>query len=118
MLRKPTFLDTKKELGTWCDDVDYIKINSLEHDKNIKQLIEHPHLYKKLIITKGKLGCEYQGRMYSTQEVPVRDVSGAGDTFLAGLVCELVRSYDISKAIDFAQECTRVVVQKKGVATI
>ena len=114
----PTFLDTKKELGEWCNNIDYIKINSLEHEKNKKQLIAHPHLYKKLIITKGKHGCEFQGMMYATTDVPVKDVSGAGDTFIAGLVFEFIRSYNVSKAIDFAQECTTTVVQKAGVATV
>ena len=81
-------------------------------------MIAHPHLYKKLIITKGKHGCEFQGMMYATTDVPVKDVSGAGDTFIAGLVFEFIRSYNVSKAIDFAQECTTKVVQKAGVATV
>lgn len=118
MANCPTFLDTKKELGTWCDQINFIKINHLEHLKNSKQLEDYPELYKKMIITKGKRGCEYQGRMYATTDVPVKDVSGAGDTFLAGLVYEYVKSKNIEKAIDFAQECTTIVVQKSGVATI
>ena len=60
----------------------------------------------------------YQGTSYPTKEVPVKDVSGAGDTFLAGLVFEYVKSYNIKKAIHFAQKCTTIVVQKTGVATI
>jgi bifunctional ADP-heptose synthase (sugar kinase/adenylyltransferase) len=118
MAKCPTFLDTKKELGDWCNDIDFIKINSLEHEKNFETLPKYPQLYDKLIVTKGKHGCEFRGQMYSTQEVPVRDVSGAGDTFLAGLVYEYVKSKNIDKAIDFAQECTTKVVQKKGVATV
>ena len=114
----PVFLDTKKFLGDWCNNIDFIKINSLEHEKNFEQLPKYPQLYKKLIVTKGKLGCEYQGQMYPTKEVPVRDVSGAGDTFLAGLVYEYVKGNSIEKAIDFAQECTTIVVQKPGVATV
>ena len=114
----PTFLDTKKQLGAWCNDIDYIKINSLEHEKNFEQLPKYPRLYEKLIVTKGKHGCVYQGKTYPTKEVPVRDVSGAGDTFLAGLVYEYTQSYNISEAIDFAQECTTKVVQKAGVATV
>ena len=45
-------------------------------------------------------------------------VSGAGDTFLAGLVCEYIKTYDMEKSIKFAQECTTKVVQKHGVATV
>jgi len=114
----PTFLDTKKELGSWCKGMDYIKINHLEYQKNSKQLSEYPNLHKQLIVTKGKHGCEYQGRMYATTDVPVKDVSGAGDTFLAGLVYEYINTNNIDKAIQFAQECTTIVVQKQGVATV
>ena len=45
-------------------------------------------------------------------------MSGAGDTFIAGLVVEYLKTKDISKAIEYAQECATVVVQKAGVATI
>ena len=56
--------------------------------------------------------------IYPTKEVSVKDLSGAGDTFLAGLVFEYVRSKDIESAIKFAQECTTIVVQKSGVSTV
>ena len=114
----PVFMDTKKQLGEWCMGVDYIKINSLEHEKNFEQLPKYPQLYEKLIVTMGKKGCIYQNKTYPTKEVPVRDVSGAGDTFLAGLVYEYAQSLSIEKAIEFAQECTISVVQKSGVATV
>ena len=48
----------------------------------------------------------------------IRDVSGAGDTFLAGLTVEYLKTNDIVKAINFAQECTKVVVQKHGVSVV
>jgi D-beta-D-heptose 7-phosphate kinase/D-beta-D-heptose 1-phosphate adenosyltransferase len=114
----PVFLDTKKFLGNWCNDIDFIKINSLEHQKNFERLPNYPQLIDKLIITKGKYGCEYKGKIYPTTDVPVKDVSGAGDTFIAGLVYEYVKTNDIEKAINFAQVCTTKVVQKSGVATI
>ena len=72
----------------------------------------------KLIITKGKYGCEYKGIVYPTREVSVRDVSGAGDTFIAGLVCQYIKNNNILQSIEFAQECTTEVVQKSGVATL
>ena len=112
------FLDTKKFLGDWCKNIDFIKINSSEHEKNFEQLPKYPYLYNKLIVTKGKQGCEYKNKMYSTKEVPVRDVSGAGDTFIAGLVFSYIKCNNIDNAIDFAQDCTTIVVQKSGVATI
>ena len=114
----PVFLDTKKFLGDWCKDIDYIKINHQEHEKNFERLPNYPELQEKLIVTKGKIGCEFKGKIYPTQEVPVKDVSGAGDTFMAGLVYEYVNSFNIEKAIKFAQICTTKVVQKEGVATV
>ena len=114
----PTFLDTKKFLGNYCNNVDFIKINSEEHKKNYERLPNYPDLLDKLIVTKGKYGCEYKEKIYPTEEVPVKDVSGAGDTFIAGLVFEYVKSKNIEKAINFAQECTTKVVQKSGVSTI
>ena len=114
----PVFLDTKKFLGDWCKDIDFIKINSLEHQKNYETIPKYPSLREKLIVTKGKYGCEYKGKMYPTTDVPVKDISGAGDTFIAGLVVEYIKSKNIEKAIDFAQECTTEVVQKSGVAVI
>ena len=45
-------------------------------------------------------------------------MSGAGDTFLSGLVVEYVNSKNIIKSIEFAQKCTTKVVQKHGVSTV
>ena len=58
------------------------------------------------------------GEEFLVKEVHVKDVSGAGDTFMAGLVCEYIKSKDIKKAINFAQECSTSVVQKHGVTTV
>ena len=112
------FLDTKKILGDWAHYVNFIKINSIEYNKSKEQLDNGLVLQDKTIITRGKYGCNYQNKNYPTQEVPVKDVSGAGDTFLAGLVFEYVRTRNIEQAIQFAQECTTIVVQKLGVSTI
>ena len=114
----PVFLDTKKILGKWAHYVDFIKINNHEYERNKEVLDNDSILRNKTIVTRGKYGCDYQGKNYPTQEVAVKDVSGAGDTFLSGLVAEYARFKDIDKAIKFAQECTTIVVQKSGVSTI
>ncbi len=111
------FVDTKKKLGQWIKDADYIKINELEYQKNHEMLSEKG-FEDKLIVTLGGKGCRYKGKEYSVKEVPVKDVSGAGDTFLAGLVRGYLDSNNIYKAIEFAQKCTTLVVQKHGVATV
>jgi len=112
------FVDTKKQLGNWILDANFIKINHLEHKKNFETIPNYPKLEDKLIVTKGKNGCVYMGNKFDVEEVPVKDVSGAGDTFLAGLVVEYLKTNDIEKSIKFAQECTTKVVQKHGVTTI
>ena len=108
------FLDTKKEIGDWVDDVDFIKINELEYEKNYKGKPNND----KLIVTLGSKGCRYKGEVFPVDEVSVKDVSGAGDTFISGLVVEYIKTKDIRKAINFAQECTTKVVQQPGVVTI
>jgi bifunctional ADP-heptose synthase (sugar kinase/adenylyltransferase) len=114
---KNVFLDTKKILSSWCTDCSFIKINHIEFEKT-KHTIDKLNLYNKLIITHSDKGCEYQGLMHPVERVDCKDMSGAGDTFISGLVCEWVRTKDIHKAIDFAQECATIVVQKLGVCTI
>ena len=111
------FVDTKKELGDWINSVDYIKINSLEYKKNEK-FFKDNDIINKTIVTQGNKGCLFRGEIYPTEDVPVKDISGAGDTFLAGLAVEYVRTNDIIKAINFAQECTEIVIQKHGVSTV
>jgi D-beta-D-heptose 7-phosphate kinase/D-beta-D-heptose 1-phosphate adenosyltransferase len=61
---------------------------------------------------------QHKNKIYPVEKVQIRDVSGAGDTFLSGLVAEYVLTKDIEKAIKFAQECATIVVQKPGVSTI
>ena len=112
------FLDTKKILGEWAHNISYIKINYHEYEKNMDILSKDNVLMDKTIITKGHLGCQFHNKIYPTQEVSVKDISGAGDTFLSGLVVEYTRSKNMESAINFAQECTTIVVQKIGVSTI
>lgn len=111
------FLDTKKILGDWCKYVNYIKINHTEYNRT-KHTIDQLDIINQMIITKSDEGCEYQGVTFPVEKVNIKDVSGAGDTFISGLVCEYVKTKDIMKAILFAQNCATKVVQKKGVCTI
>ena len=111
------FVDTKKKLGEWIKDADYIKINELEYKKNHEVLSEN-EFEEKLIITLGSKGCRYNGKDFPVKEVPVKDVSGAGDTFIAGLVRGYLDTNNIESAIEFAQKCTTLVVQQHGVATV
>ena len=115
---KNVFIDTKRKLGEWIENADFIKINSLEYEQNEDFFKIYDNVFKKTIVTKGNEGCLFQDKLYPTEDVQVKDISGAGDTFLAGLVVEYIKSNDIDKAINFAQECTKIVVQKHGVSTV
>jgi D-beta-D-heptose 7-phosphate kinase/D-beta-D-heptose 1-phosphate adenosyltransferase len=111
------FVDTKKKLGKWIEFADFIKINELEYKKN-HELLSDNGFREKLIVTLGSKGCRWNGKEFPVEEVPVKDVSGAGDTFLAGLVRGYLDTNNIEEAIKFAQKCTTIVVQKHGVATV
>mgnify|MGYP003645876453 CR=1 FL=1 len=83
------FLDTKKPLGSWAEDVAFIKINNKEYNNPLNKI--STKLHNKLIRTAGPQGCFYQGKQFPVREVDIKDVSGAGDTFLAGLVVKYLQ---------------------------
>ena len=111
-----TFLDTKKQLGEWCSKIKFIKINNIELEKSRKYITQE--IYDKIIITHGKSGASHANISYPVEEVEIRDTSGAGDTFLAGLVCKYLESGSIEVAIPFANACATKVVQKRGVSVV
>jgi D-beta-D-heptose 7-phosphate kinase/D-beta-D-heptose 1-phosphate adenosyltransferase len=110
------FLDTKKILGTWAELAKYIKINNFEYENSKKYLT--PTLLDKLIHTKGGDGCIYKNTIYPVKRVEVKDSSGAGDSFMSGLVCNYLKTSNIIKSIKFANKCAEKVVQHIGVTTI
>jgi ribokinase len=71
-----------------------------------------------LIVTLGKEGCLYRGKVYDVPEVHIRDLSGAGDSFIAGLCSKYLETSDIDQSIRFANECATIAVQHRGVVTI
>ena len=113
-----TFLDTKKPLGLWALGFTFIKINETEWENSVHNGALGVDWQDKLIVTLGERGCDYNGVNYPANQVDVSDLSGAGDTFLAGLVYEYLLSKDIRKAILFANSCAGKVVQRRGVTTI
>lgn len=111
-----TFLDTKKVLGPYAKNFTLIKINDVEYSKTKNTVSKD--LDNILIVTMGSEGARHKGSTMKVNKVDVRDTSGAGDTFLAGLVYTYVNTGDKYKAIDFANKCASYVVQKKGTAKI
>ncbi|NBP16353.1 hypothetical protein EBU95_18535, partial [bacterium] len=107
------FLDTKKILGDWANDAKFIKINNYEFNQS-KEFIT-PDLNKKIIHTDGSNGCYFYGSNFKVNKVDVKDSSGAGDSFMAGLVCKYYETEDIIQSILFANSCAEKVVQQRGV---
>ena len=112
------FIDTKKRLGEFCKKVSYIKINEPEYNKSIDFISQFGWVNDKLIVTLGSKGCKYREETYSVDKVEIKDLSGAGDTFLAGLVYKYLKTSKIEESIRFANECATKAVQKKGVVTL
>jgi len=111
-----TFLDSKKILGKWVENIKYIKINNFEFERTKHKIPKR--LINKFIITLGPDGCKYRTKNYPVPKVEIKDTSGAGDTFVAALAVEYVKSQNIEKAILFANECATEIVQKRGVNSL
>lgn len=111
------FVDTKKQIDLDMKEVKFIKINEPEWNAT-KDNINLNDWKEQIIVTLGSEGCMYNGNFYPVDAVDVLDLSGAGDTFMCGLVMKYVETNDIEKSLYFANECAKRVVQKKGVATI
>jgi D-beta-D-heptose 7-phosphate kinase/D-beta-D-heptose 1-phosphate adenosyltransferase len=110
------FLDTKKILGSWANKVKFIKINSHEYERSKNFITEE--LNNKIIKTCGEYGCYYLNEPFPVEQQEVIDVSGAGDSFFAGLIVEYAKNKDIRASIEFANKCASKVVSQKGVSVI
>jgi len=110
------FLDTKKILGVWCQHAHYIKINDFEYQNSKPYLV--PEIEHRIIHTMGGEGCEYKGKRYPVNKVEVKDVSGAGDSFMSGLVAKYCMTNDIEESIKFANQCASDVVKHRGATVI
>jgi bifunctional ADP-heptose synthase (sugar kinase/adenylyltransferase) len=103
----PIFVDTKKtDLARFkkC----FVKINNLEYSL-AKTLPEN------LIVTMGDKGVLYNNETYQVPNIPVTDVTGAGDTFLSSLAYFYLVTSDMSSAIQYAIKAASVTVQHTGV---
>ena len=122
------FFNTKNQLGVDVPrNLRFLQLNQYELELNpglaltIRQ--SQPHYEKdKVIVTLGEKGCLYKNKVYPPPETEwflkqAKDLSGAGDTFLAAFAVSIMRNNDVNKAIFFAQEAACSVVTKRGVAT-
>lgn len=115
-MHRLVILDTKKKLGSWCKNITFIKLNRFEAQNNEDIIRENEWLFSKCIITLDGMGASHMGKIIPTNKIEKADVSGAGDTFVAGFVTRYLDSENIEESIDWANYCAGVVVKEKGVS--
>ena len=122
----PIFVDTKKILGTWSEEVTFVKINEKEYNQQLAGN-PYPHfLCGNLIVTFGSNGSKHinSNLLIPVKKVSVSDVSGAGDTYLAAFVLAYLEGKDRSKedritfAMGYANAAARIAVSKQGVVAV
>ena len=119
------FLNTKRKFNYDIPrNIRFVQMNENELNNNhwlpltVKGQQDH-YVKDKVIVTLGSKGCYYQNKVYPPpKKREVRDLSGAGDTFLAAFSVSIMRENNIERAIQFAQECASLVVTKRGVSTV
>lgn len=120
------WVDTKKVLGAWSRDIDYIKINRKEYNHQLANGVKDPWSYcRNLIVTRGKEGSVLYGQDGSEAYVSppimrrIFSLSGAGDTYLAALVSQyLINGGNVRTAMDYANRAAAVAVSKPGVVAV
>ena len=117
---KCSFIDTKKVVNVSSfKHYTFVKMNEDEWEYCQNHGADYIDWKDKLIVTLGDRGCSYNGKRYSVDNtVEVKDLSGAGDTWMASFVHNYIQSNNIDESINIANQNATIVVQKKGVTTI
>ena len=118
---KLSFIDTKKTIGSgdYFKDYTFVKMNEEEWDNCVSKGAIYSEWKENLIVTMSERGCMYNEKRYPVDNtIEVRDLSGAGDTWMASFVYEYIQSNNMDKAIKLANDNATIVVQKRGVTTI
>jgi bifunctional ADP-heptose synthase (sugar kinase/adenylyltransferase) len=119
--RCPIFMDTKKVLGEWSSRISFIKINKKEYESCLR---ENPSAkVENLIVTLGRSGAKFIGggeeKVVDCFNTVPNDVSGAGDSYLAGLLVNyLENDNNILKAMGYASVVAGISVSKRGTSTV
>lgn len=109
-------LDTKKRLGDWCKNLKFIKLNRSEYKKNESIIKENEWLFEKIILTLDGDGSVHKGELVPTTKVESADISGAGDTYIAGFTVKYIETNDVLESMKWANYCAGEVVKQKGVS--
>jgi len=118
LLAKMSFLDTKKPLDYWAQNFTWIKINKKEYENPAHGKTFLQTEAEKIIVTLGGKGAKVGETLYEGKESAVKDVVGAGDSFLASFAAAYVATSDLEKSVNFANSAGSHVVKKKGVSDL
>ena len=106
------FIDTKKpDLARF--EGAFIKINELEYTSSTSKC-------SNVIVTRAENGVVYYSKeaeapyWFPVTPIEFRDVTGAGDTFLAALSIMYILTKDMNKSIMFANKAAQVSIQHYG----
>ena len=117
---KLSFIDTKKVVDhNYFKDFTFVKMNEVEWDRCVDKGAVYMEWMDRLIVTMSERGCKYFDQTFPVdRSVEVRDLSGAGDSWMAAFVVKYLETKDPYDSIKFANEKATIVVQKRGVTTI
>ena len=103
----PIFVDTKKKDLARFEGC-FVKINQHEYESTRS-------VPSDIIVTLGRDGARYCDQIYPAPQVEVVDVCGAGDTFLAALCQQYLKTNSIEQSILAANRAASITVQHLGV---
>ena len=117
---KLSFIDTKKTIDLEnFKEFTFVKMNEVEWERCERYGAKYEDWKENLIVTMSERGCVFNGRRFEVDNtVEVRDLSGAGDTWMASFAFKFVETKDVDESIEFANKNATLVVQKRGVTTI
>jgi D-beta-D-heptose 7-phosphate kinase/D-beta-D-heptose 1-phosphate adenosyltransferase len=112
------FIDTKKIIDDHFINCKFIKINEYEYKNNLNNNNFLNTIENKLIITLGSRGSMHNKKIHPVEKVEIKDMVGAGDTFISVFTYKFILTNNIVESIRFANECATIIVQHKGVNKI
>lgn len=117
---KLSFIDTKKTIDLEnFKEYTFVKMNEVEWERCERYGAKYDDWKENLIVTMSERGCMFNGRRFEVDNtVEVRDLSGAGDTWMASFAFKFTETSDVDESIKFSNDNSTLVVQKRGVTTI
>lgn len=114
-----------KEFSEWAGLDTSLNEEDLINSIGSRKLLEAMEYLKveNLIVTLGSNGAilvdsEYSIKKIEALPVKAKDVTGAGDSFIAALAVALSENNNITKAISFATKVAGIAVTKKGTSYV